>query len=227
MIDHSLTRIFETSMLDVETASAIAEEGLALVYVKQGAKTVARLSTGNAGEIYAGVTLNRNIPPTQKPVVTDARVSASQTVELLRAPITGQILVRVDGNVLDIVAGDPADATEVKLDNSTLTFHASLVGKVATVQYRYELSASEARLVIGDMPYGGPASIYEDVIGTLVRGDFATSCYDSSADWSSVIHPRLGADGNFTASGTGTVLTNLIVETAPSAGSPMLVLRAN
>lgn len=217
MLVQKNTRMFFTEHRNVQDGVVIPEEGIALVYVKQGNETVVRPSTGAAGEVFAGFSMSRNSPPSFIPHVIEGRVSASLLLELPRIPVSGQILVKLGNTVATIVANAPAASGEVQLSANNLAFHADDEGKKVFVQFIYEPTLAEARTILGDMPIGGLPTSHQGIIGLAVRGDIATTWYDASVDWSGVINPTLGVDGRLTVGGTGVKLTNVVVQSAPTA----------
>lgn len=228
MINQKYTRLFLTEHRKVETAALLLDEGQALVNVKEGQETVVRPSTGANGEIFAGISLMRNSPPTVLNWVGEGVIPSSGSIELPRTPRNGQILIKVGGEVRTIVAGAPAE-DQAQLTGPTITFFADDVaaGSAYTVQMAYDASLQEARQLLGDQPIGGLAALSQDVVGVITRGEVGTSFYDASADFAGAIQVRLGADGKFTTNGQGTLLPNVTVITAPSAENSALVLRVN
>lgn len=216
-----LTRLFRTEHLPVQSGVIIEEEGTALVFVSENGTTCVRPSTGAAGEQFAGFSMSRNSPPSYIPHAFNSSVPESLVVELPRTPLTGQILVKVGGVKLEVVAGVPADATEVQLAGNDLVFFAGSTKKALYVQFIYEPTLAEARTILGDMPIGGLASSYQGIIGVALHGQVGTTMYDASADWTGVINPNLGVDGRLTVGGSGPKLSNVTVLATPStdAGS--------
>lgn len=227
MLVQKYTRLFLTEHRKVESAAIIRDEGVALVNVVEGQETVVRPSTGAAGELFAGISLTRNSPPSVLPWVGEGKVPASLAVELPRLPLAGQILVKVGGAVVDVVGAAAADATEVQLVGQVLTFFAGTDGDTYTIQMAYEPTLTEARQIIGDAPIGGISASYQGVTGVVTRGEVATTHYDASADFAGQMQPRLGPDGRFTIGGPGALLTNVTIISAPSAENSALVLRLN
>lgn len=227
MLVQRYTRLQLTEHRPVEKGLNITQEGIALVAVKQGNDTVVRPSTGAANEVFAGFSMSRNSPPATFPYVAESAVPGSLNIQLNRVPMSGQILIKVAGVALTVVASAPADATEVRLEGDIITFHADHEGKTYRIQMQYEPSVSEARTIIGDGPIGGIASGPMDVIGVITRGDAATTMYDASADFSTVINPTLGADGLLTAGGAGTLLTGVQIISVPTSENVALVVRVN
>lgn len=224
MIDQKSTRVFDTKFAPVETGFVFEDEGMAAVYVREGDKTVVKASTGVSGEVFAGITQSRNIPPKFAPAVIEGVIPAGGVIELPRIPVVGQILVKIAGAAKTVGAGAPADATAVQLTGANINTFTGEAGKAYVIQFHYEPTVAEARTFVGDAPVGGLSSSAQGVIGLYKRGEIATSYFDASVDWSGAITVKLGADGMFTTTGSGTELTNAVVAKAPSAGSPVLVL---
>lgn len=223
MIEQKYTRIFHTEHRPVETGALFEDEGMAAVFVKEGDQTVVRPSTGAAGEKFAGVSTSRNAPPLFVPYVFEG-VLSSLEMELPRIPLTGQILVKLDGTKLTIVASDTAAENEVVLDANKLTFEAGSEGKTVFIQMMYEPTVAEARQFKGDLPVGNLSSSAQGIIGLVTRGDVSTTYFDASADWSGAMDANLGADGKFTVGGSGAD-AKVTVVAAPSSTNPSLVLR--
>lgn len=222
MIEQKYTRVFHTEHRPVETGAMFEDEGMAAVFVKEGVQTVVRPSTGAAGEIFAGISLARNIAPLFVPYVFEG-VLKGTSMQLPRLPMAGQILVKINGTKLAIKASAPASASEVQLDADTLNFHADADGADLFVQMMYEPTVTEARQFKGDVAIGGLPSTAQGVIGLITLGDVATTYFDASADWSSAMQAQLGPNGIFTVGGPGAVAGTIV--SAPSAANPKLVLK--
>lgn len=230
MLVQKYTRFFGTEHRDVEPGVVIEEEGIALVYTKVNGRSYVRPSTGAAGEIFAGFSVSRNSTPRYLPKVIAGRlVPDSGVIDLGRIPLTGQILVKVAGSVVEISANAPVEG-KVQLQGQKLFFFQGTpadgsnpavigdIGKEVYVQFIYEPTVAEARTVIGDGPIGGLPSTNQERIGVATRmEELGTTYYDASADWSNAYNPRLGADGRVTTAGNGTVLANVVVMDVPVA----------
>lgn len=223
MLNFKVTRFSDSnaSFQPVATGVVVAEDGVALVYAKESGDTKVQPSTGVAGEVYAGVSLSRNTPPNQVPAYEEFVIPASGSVQLNRTPVAGQLSVK--GFALG--SGAPA-AGEVKITADTLQFNTADAGKVATAQYLYEPTVAEAATIIGQGPIGGPPSSALGVVGVLEKGEFGTSFFDASVDWTDALAVNLGAGGKFTVGGSGTRVPGLVVKNAPNAGNPFLVLKS-
>lgn len=226
MLNMKFTRIFNTETRSVVPSAAIHEEGIALVEAIDAGETKVMPSTGAAGEIFAGVSLSRNVPPTMMPNVEEGLVPASLSVKLARIPMAGQLLVKAAGDVLTIVSAAPA-AGEVQVAGDILVFNAAQANAALSAQYMYEPTVTEARTLVGDAPIGGLSSSAQHVIGVVVKGEFATNMFDASVDWSDVMQVKLGPNGIFTTTGPGAVLHNVVVRNRPSSANSMLVLAIN
>lgn len=227
MLIQKYTRQFMNEHRKVESGALIAEEGQALVNVKEGLETVVRPSTGASGEVFAGVSMTRNSPPTILPWIAEAVVPSSLSVELPRLPVSGQILVKLGTAKATLVAGAPAAEGEVQLIGQRLNFFAGSENTPYFIQMAYEPTQAEAAQLLGNMPIGGISAQVQGVVGVITRGDIATTFYDASADFQGALKVNLGADGKFTVGGSGTKVAEATVITAPSAENTALVLRLN
>lgn len=228
MLNYQLSSFFKTLPNEVLPGTAFNQEGMCIALVRDSGKLVARPSTGEAGEVFGGISISVNVPATHGTIVDEFIVPAGGVVELARVPTAGQLLVVVDGVKLIIEVGTdaPTVATKVTLDGTSLIFHADLALKSGRTQYHYEMTASEAAAQTGDY-YGGrhnTAAVVMGVVSGVVEGQICTDMFDASDDWSSVIHPRMGADGKLAATGDGTLLTNVIVQAGPDSGTPLLTV---
>lgn len=221
------TRIVRSKHENVLGGHIIPEEGIALVYVQEGNETKVQASTGANGEVFAGVSWSRNSAPGRVPFVQEGTVHISEKVELVRAPIAGQLSVKVSGVQKEIVNAAPANADEVQLSGLNLIFFAGEKNKAFEAQFLYEPTTTEARTIIGDGPHGGLSSTYQSVIGTLKDAVFATSYFDASADWSGVLFVKTGAGGNFVPGTANDHVANVIVKGIPNGSNPFLILSCN
>lgn len=218
------TRLYKSLFENLASGSAISEEGVALTYVKEAGET--KVEIGVAGGLFAGLAMARNMPPQSLPLVESGVISVSGTGKLTRAPIAGQLLVKIDGVVATVVAGAPA-AGEVNVADDAYTFNAGDAGKTATFQYMYVPSVVEARAVVGDAPYGGLAANALGTIACIKQGEVATNFFDASADWSTALYAKVVAGGKFAPATAATGIPGVVVKNSPSASNPFLVLEVN
>jgi hypothetical protein len=201
---------------------------LALVFVKEGPDTKVRLSTGVAGEEFAGVSFSRNTPPSVLPYVADGVVDANHKLAIPRQPITGQVLVKINGTKATVVAAAPAGATEVQFTPGAAVFHTSVTeGTPVSIQMLYSPTVTEARSIVGDAPIGGLSSIAQSSVGVLKNAVIGTNSFDASVDWSNALYVKLLAAGVFTIGTQADHVPGVIVKSSPSAANPFLVLEMN
>ena len=225
MLQLSDLRIIRTKHADVLPGVVLEDEGVALVFVKANGKTFVQPSTGAAGEIFAGVSLSRSIPPLWLPKVESGIVNEDGTFTLSRAPKAGQLLVKIAGKAVEVVTTAPADATQVQqVSDMEFVAHASAIRKAVQVQYMYAPTVEEARLLIGDRPIGGVPSGVLGVVGRLQEAEFGTNYFDAAADWTDVQFAKLGAGGMFVPGTVDDHLHNVVVLNTPNSGDPFLKL---
>lgn len=227
MIVQKYTRLFLTEHRKVESGVIIQEEGQALINVKENGETVVRPSVGASGELFAGIAMTRNAPPTVLQWVGQGVIGDTKAIEVPRLPILGQVLVKIGNTVATLEAAAPAAAGEAQVAGQVISFHADDIGKAYLVQMAYEPSMAEAAQILGNMPIGGISASYQGVTGVITRGEVATTFYDASSDWSTAMQVKLGADGRFTTTGLGAVVPGVTVINAPSSENSALTLRVN
>ncbi len=218
------TRLYKSLFENLASGVTIPEEGIALTYVKEGGDT--KVELGIAGGMFAGVALARNLPPSTLPMVETGVIPAAGTGKLTRSPLAGQMLVKIDGVVADVVAAAPA-AGEVAVAGDAYTFNVADAGKMAAFQYMYQPTVVEARAVLGDMPYGGLAANALGTVGVVKQGEVATSYFDAAADWSSALEAKIVAGGKFAPAAAGTGIAGVVVKNSPTAADPFLILEIN
>lgn len=233
MLNMQATRVVKTDFADLAAGVHLEEEGKALVYVREDGKTVARPSTGAAGEVFAGVQMSRAMPPKFVPKVESFVVAKQGTApvasfKMIRTPVAGKLLVILNGVAITTLGVDeaaPDAAGKVNIVDNTLYFNDADIGLKGQIQYHYEPTVTEAAEITGDAPHGGHPGNSQRQASFVVVGDVATTCFDSSVDWSGVMHPKLGPDGIFTTAGSGVELTNVIVGNTPNDSEDFLVLK--
>ncbi len=224
MLQQRETRQVRSRFNPLLSGEVIAEEGIALVYVKEDGETKVKKSTGTAGEIFAGVSSSRNAPPAFLPFVQEEEIGTDLVMQLVRTPVAGQLFVTVAGVAVTVGAGAPADATAVQLTGTTLTFFAGEAAKSVKAQFMYTPTVLEARQVIGDAPIGGLSTTPQGVVGTLTDAQFGTNFYDASVDWNDAFYAKTGPGGVFTVGTLADHTPGVIVKKAPNAANPFLVL---
>ena len=225
MLSYSQTFQNKSAQADIVTGASFKEEGVAAVFSREdNGQVKIKPSTGAAGEVFAGFTVERNVPPEFLPQV-ETHVASTDGTQLFRNPIVGQLGV----TGADVEAGPTAsEAGKVAIENGKVSYHADDIadGVEFTFTYHFTATIEDARALGGDSWYVNLASAETNRIGYIKGGEIGTTLFDATADWSdpSVMHPSLGANGMLTVGGSGTKLTNLVIKQAPNAGSPFLVV---
>lgn len=230
MLQMQATSILSTDEGDLLPGAYLSEEGLALAYVKHDGKLFLQPSLGLADEVFAGFYYGRPTPANFKPRVQEF-VLGTDDIVLARLPHPDQLLIKIDGVVASKQnAGDqaPEIAGEVTVNGAELLFAAADVAakKKVFVQYLYELTASEAKAETGDEPIGGISANIRGRAPYIKTGEVGTTMFDATSDWGAAdaMHPRLGAGGRLTLKGSGKLLTNVLIKSAPSTQAQYLVL---
>jgi hypothetical protein len=231
MLQLRTTRIFKSLFENLATGVAIQEEGVALAFVKEAGETKVQLSTGAAGEVFAGFAIARNMPPATIPMVEEGVVEASASGSFTRAPLAGQVMVKVGGAPMTVITDPLATpaADEILIVGASYQVAPANAGKAIFAQYLYQPTVAEARTVIGDAPYGGLSANALGTVGCLKQAEVGTSFFDASADWSNALFAKLAAGGRLAPS-TGpadAAIPGLTVKSSPTAGSPFLVVEIN
>lgn len=226
----SATAITKTNEENLVPGATISEEGQALAFTKVNGETFLQPSLGLAEEEFAGLALARPIPQNFQVKIQEFVLGEDETI-LARLPHPGQILVKIGGVAATAQnAGDtaPTDAGEVTLNGAELLFAADDIAakKKVFVQYQFELTASEARAITGDLPIGGISANIRGRAPYIELGDVAITNFDAASDWAAndAFHPRLGAGGILTLRGPGAVLKNVFIKSAPTTEKQYLML---
>lgn len=223
------TRIHASTERKLSAGAVLKSEGAALVATYEDNELRVKPSEGKADEVFVGVAISAIASVTVAPKVEELVINKDNaTVELARLPITDKdIAVKVDGKSIE-VGTTTVDATHAKLEKLKLTFDDSLKGKTAVVTYRFSPNAEELYVVQGEQRPGVHVATALGQTGVITAGEVLTSEFDVAADWTpkanGQIEVRLGANGLFTTTGTGTKL-NAVVTRLPVAGSPYLGLQ--
>lgn len=223
------TRIHASTERKLSAGAVLKSEGAALVATYEDNELRVKPSEGTADEVFVGVAISAIASVTVAPKVEELVINKDNaTVELARLPITDKdIAVKVDGKSIE-VGTTTVDATHAKLEKLKLTFGDTLKGKTAVVTYRFSPNAEELYVVQGEQRPGVHVTTALGQTGVITAGEVLTSEFDVAADWTpkanGQIEVRLGANGLFTTTGTGTKL-NAVVTRLPVAGSPYLGLQ--
>lgn len=204
----------------VAAGFSIAAEGQALVADTTAGVFGVKPGSATAGEKFMGVAVGQPITITAVARVEEYVVPAGNVITLKRTPQGGTLSV-YNHTTGAVIAPGGGGWT---LSGATLTLQASHVGNSVSVYFKYAVTVSESRMLQGDQFPGGPAGNVVSQIGAIKNGPVFTSEFDSTINWNQA-NPTvtLGANGQFTVGGTGTVLQATVIQ-APSATNPFLGL---
>lgn len=217
MLELSKSTVISTRLYPIHSSVIALEEGVALVAALENGALTAKPSAGVAGEVFVGVSQNRHVTPVQANGTFSTIVpgTAPYTIQLAKTPINAaSVNVRING----VAATQGAVAAGVySVSGSTLTFAAADAGKPVEILFRYALTQAEAGLLFGSEPVS--LNLAAGVQSTAIyEGTIYTDNFDVSADWSNATVIKLGPNGKFTTSGTGTVVNAIVAEIPTSAG---------
>lgn len=217
MLHLDQSKLFRTGQFKLATDAFIAAEGKAAVVVYENGEAVVKPSTGVSGEIFAGVMFSSKTPLDTLPNVFVGKAVASK-ITLPQTPVAGTLRVVVAGVAFDL--GDVGTASKYSVTGNVITLPAAQATAAVTVNYSYSPSVMQARSLQGDVEPGFALSSVMRQTGVIQGGEAVTSEYDTDADWSDPALPvRLGANGQFTTSGNGTVIPGIVTR-YPVAGVP-------
>lgn len=223
MLDFSRTKILESHEPPVQAGYTVTAEGQALVADYTGGVFGLRPSTATSTDRFYGVSISQQMTILEFPEIVTFVSTGSYT--LPHTPIGGSVLVwnETAGSALTTDGAGP-DAGEYVLTGNVITTNAAQDGATIRVQYRYSPTTLEAQGLQGDIPPGGAASFILGTMGSIVKGQIATSVYDTSVNWN-VANPvlKLGAAGRFTLGGSGADVPNAVIVSLPSSDDPYLV----
>lgn len=228
MLQMQNTRLSRSVPENLADGVIIQEEGSAMVYVKQNGVTKVALSAGTAGEIFAGVSIARYMPPGIVPVFEKITLDAAGKGTLSHAPATGKALFKIGSQALTIVTAAPASATELEVTGTAIQADVTQAGSVVVAQYGYAPTVEEARQILGDPAYGGLSANSMGTVQVIkVAKNIATSFFDMAQDWTNTLKVKLGANGMFVPATVNDGLQNVVVLNTPNEGNPFLVLELN
>lgn len=228
MLDLARCKIMESYIHELASTVGVVEEGMALTHAMEAGKGVMVLSTGVNTDVFAGVSQGKPQRPLVGRMVEVLAVPASgaYTVTLSRTPKG----VAADRGVFNaagsaLVSGTVDGNTKYSLSGKVITVHSDLAGQNITVQYSYDLTATEAALLYGTDSSPIDLAVSRN-IGVITTGTIFTDAWDPTSNWATGGPVYLGADGKFTKTNTGTLIS-AVVFSAPVAGDPFLGLHLN
>lgn len=223
MIYFPQTRAFISRELPVAVGFQLEAEGQAMVGVTANGVFGVKPSAGDAGEVFAGIAVSRQITITSKARVDTFVVPVGLAVTLGRTPSGGTLSV-FNKTTAAVV---PSGGGGWSLAGDVLTLPAGSAGNTIEVYYKYAVTVKESRSLQGDIFPGGAAGFEVNQAGLFKNGVVFTDQFDTLVNWNAA-NPivRLGANGQFTIGGTGTIIDCTIVQT-PNPESAFLGLDLN
>jgi hypothetical protein len=214
----SIVRVVPRALIP---GGSVAAEGAVLISTAASGIHGITQSAGNAGEVFAGLAIYERDEPTNLPKQEVLNSGLATTVTTTKAPAGGVTFMRVYDRTAAVVvaSGNPANPNEYSLAGSTLTLNAANVGHDLEVTYRYVPSILEARSLTGACRQAGgsPTADIYGRYGVASQGDFYTTEFDTTVDWSAAnLVLKTGANGRITVGGNGAVIPGYVVS-APSA----------
>lgn len=201
----------------------IAAEGAFLISQQANGVEGVTQSTGASTDVFAGIAIFERTPPTELPRNETLNSGSGTTITLARTPVGGTSAIRVyDLNTSTVLtAGSGAD--KYALSGAVITLDAGNVGHNIQVVYRYAPTVAEAISLFGYCRQAGgiPTADFYDVVGVASQGDFWTTEFDPTVDWSAAnLVLRLGANGRVTVGGSGPIIPGYVIS-APTNGTEM------
>lgn len=212
------SKVSDSDEAALAPGASIAADGQALVRVPGATFEGVQVSTGSAGEIFAGFSYCSTVGAaflesyaTKYEEFVNA--TAGGPIVLQRAPVAGQFTVR------NKTTGAPI--TGLTLADKSISGAGLTAGLAVTVVYKYPQSVVEAKSRAGDPQPGGYAGDVVGQVGRAKRGVIFIDQFDAAVDWASDDPITLGPNGQLTKGGTGTEI-NAVVVSLPSAEIPCL-----
>jgi len=220
MIYAPLTAFSRSAEMPLVDGAVITADGQAMVHRIVNNKPGIAPSAGTAGEKFAGFlrmqTSAAAVIPSTMSKVEERVVPADGVISVDRTVLANSAAVfnAATGAAIAVTA---TSGNTVSVANTNAT-------TAVRVVYRYALSATEARALVGDVQPGGFVGNTVRQAGVGQEGVVYTSQFDTSADWAAAAAIRLGANGQIVASGTGAIIKAVVAQ-LPSIDYPFLGLR--
>lgn len=226
MLDFTRTRIVESIEKPVQTGYTVTAEGQALVADYTSGVFGLKAATGASTDQFYGVSMAQQMTLLYVPYMESVVIGASDTTFTTAfTPASGSLFIYDVTSSTALAAGDPATtANEYSISGNTVTIHTGQQGHTLRVQYRYSPTTVQARTLQGDIPPGGAANLTLGTVGIVMKGQIATTEYNTAVDWN-VSAPvlKLAANGLFTLGGSGATVPGAVIVSLPTVGDPVLV----
>jgi hypothetical protein len=229
-LNFTKTRILESIEVPVQNGFTVTAEGQALVADYTGGVFGVKPATGASTDVYYGVSIAQQITllylPYFEATTLTIPATAPYTITLTNTPAAGTLRVynATAGSAITSSTSPPGTGTYY-LAGNVLTFNAAQAGANVLISYRYSPTTVQALTFQGDIPPGGATSLYLGTMGVILKGQVATTEFDTTVDWTGVTSPvlKLAANGLYTIGGSGATVPNAVVVQLPSVSDPTLV----
>ncbi len=213
MLSFPNTRGAISGEMPVAPSAVISAEGQAIVSEVNAGVAGAKPSTGAAGERFLGVAVSQQMTLTSVSKVEEVIQPSSNIINLARLPSAGTLSIYDFDTAAPIALG-----AGVTLVGQVLTLAASTLGHKLAILYKFVPTTVEARSIQGDVYPGGPAGAVVNQVGIIRSGPVYTDQFDTTVNWNAT-NPvvRLGANGQFTIGGAGTIVDAAILAVPASA----------
>lgn len=205
-------------------APTVTADGQALVTTVVNGRQVVTPSTGVAGEKFVGFSQAQT---SAAPFIPSTAVK----VEEVEVDVAGIIVISRDAisgtaSAVEVTTGAVVALTAVVGNPREFNAGPANAGKVLRVTFRYTLTVTDARALLGDVQPGGFVGSSYQIIGVSQAGVIYTDHFDTTKDWSSATTINLGANGVLTVGGAGAAIP-AVVKAVPGADYPFLGLQFN
>lgn len=221
MIYLPLSKIVDSAETVVAPGAIIAAEGAALIRATGAPSSGVILSSGAAGDIFAGFSIAGTsaapFSPAYASKVEEFLVPVSGSVVLAFTPVAGQIAVFNTATGAAI----PIDGTTVTLTGKTIA--GLTAGLTVRAVYQYALTVVQSVALQGNVQPGGYSGAYVSQIGLIKRGLIYTDQFDASKNWAAATSIKLAANGQLQdQTGAGATLPGAYVVAVPNVEVPFL-----
>ena len=223
MIYSPLSAISRSSEMALDPTATLLGDGQALVSTLVNGRQVVAPSAGAAGEKFVGFS---SLQTSAAPVVPTTAVKVEEVV----IPAGGVVTAAFTPIAGTAFAYNAATGAPVAIDSVTgadVDFLVANAGLTVRLQYRYTLTAVQARALVGDVQPGGFSGTTYGSIGVAQTGVVYTDQFDSGKDFAAATAIKLAANGRVTDHTGAGVAINAIVKALPTVGYPYLGLEFN